>query len=349
MLTPQDILDKKFEKATFGGYDMSLVDDFLERLSEDYTALYKENAILKSKLKVLVEKVEEYRSTEDSMRMALLTAQKMAKEIIEEAKQKGEASLTEINEQAERRKAELEQQLAVEEARLAEAERKTGVFSARVLALIAEEKSFIEQLHDFTVATPHAGVNPIPQAPATAAEPVGAPNLAAVPMESAATDFTTPPVVVEEDLSLEEMESSVGAYLAQEVSRMTAESAAEDNAPFVEDADAQTAAPQDPFEHETKVAEDVDFFKMFDQDHMTAPAEKPAPQAAAAEPQNAIDAIVDEKINIARSISSALGDTEEIKVDVDAFYDDEGAPTTKRPRFDFDDLQFGTNFNDDEV
>ena len=89
MLTPQDITEKKFEKALMGGYEMALVDDFLERLHEDYTALYKDNAVLKSKLKVLVKKVEEYRSTEDSMRMALLTAQKMGNEIVEEAKGKG--------------------------------------------------------------------------------------------------------------------------------------------------------------------------------------------------------------------------------------------------------------------
>ena len=74
MLTPQNIQEQEFNKAVFGGYDMGAVDDFLETVSADYTALYKENAVLKGKLKVLVDKVEEYRSTEDSMRMALLTA-----------------------------------------------------------------------------------------------------------------------------------------------------------------------------------------------------------------------------------------------------------------------------------
>ena len=58
MLTPQDIQNKELTKAVFGGYDMAVVDDFLEEVSVDFAALYKENAILKSKLKVLVEKVE---------------------------------------------------------------------------------------------------------------------------------------------------------------------------------------------------------------------------------------------------------------------------------------------------
>ena len=40
---------------------MMAVDEFLDGLTEDYTALYKENAALKAKLKMLAEKVEEYR------------------------------------------------------------------------------------------------------------------------------------------------------------------------------------------------------------------------------------------------------------------------------------------------
>jgi cell division initiation protein len=86
MLTPQEVQEKKFEKAMFGGYDMASIDDFLEKVTEDYTALYKENAVLKSKLKVLVNTVEEYRSVDEAMRKALLSAQKMAEEKVTEAK-----------------------------------------------------------------------------------------------------------------------------------------------------------------------------------------------------------------------------------------------------------------------
>ena len=64
---------------------MSMVDEFLDILTADYTTLYKENATLKAKMKVLVEKVEEYRSTEDAMRKALMTAQKMADDLVAEA------------------------------------------------------------------------------------------------------------------------------------------------------------------------------------------------------------------------------------------------------------------------
>lgn len=80
MLTPQEVSERAFPKASFGGYNMAQVDEFLDLLTADYTSLYNENAVLKSKMKVLVEKVEEYRATEDAMRKALMTAQRMADE-----------------------------------------------------------------------------------------------------------------------------------------------------------------------------------------------------------------------------------------------------------------------------
>ncbi len=60
MFTPQEIQEQTFSKAVFGGYDMQQVDDFLEPLTEDYITLYKENSVLKAKMKILVEKLEEY-------------------------------------------------------------------------------------------------------------------------------------------------------------------------------------------------------------------------------------------------------------------------------------------------
>ena len=70
MITAQDIREKTFNKARLSGYDMSEVDDFLEEIAEDITAAQKENAVLKSKMKVLVDKIEEYRSNEEALNMA---------------------------------------------------------------------------------------------------------------------------------------------------------------------------------------------------------------------------------------------------------------------------------------
>ena len=66
MLTPQEVSERAFQKASFGGYNMGRVDELPGVLTGDYCALYSENAVLKSKMKVLVDKVEEYRSTEEA-------------------------------------------------------------------------------------------------------------------------------------------------------------------------------------------------------------------------------------------------------------------------------------------
>ena len=88
MFTPQQIDQISFGRSTFGGYDMQQVDEFLEPLTEDYVTLYKENALLKSKMRVLVGKLEEYRKNEASMKDAVLNAQKTCDKMVAEAEAK---------------------------------------------------------------------------------------------------------------------------------------------------------------------------------------------------------------------------------------------------------------------
>ncbi len=88
MITPQDIEQISFSRATFGGYDMQSVDEFLEPLTEDYITIYKENTLLKSKMKLLVSKLEEYRAGEASMKEAMAEAQNTCDRMIKEAEEK---------------------------------------------------------------------------------------------------------------------------------------------------------------------------------------------------------------------------------------------------------------------
>ena len=85
-MTPQDIREKIFEKAVFGGYDMGSVDDFMEEMATELESAQRESATLKAKMKVLVDKIEEYRASEDAMRMTLLSAQKLSAQIESEAR-----------------------------------------------------------------------------------------------------------------------------------------------------------------------------------------------------------------------------------------------------------------------
>jgi cell division initiation protein len=146
MLTPQEVASKEFAKAVFGGYDMAAVDDFLETLTADYTALYKENAILKSKIKVLVEKVEEYRSTDEAMRMALLTAQRLGDEITSEAKKKSEELLAQTEAEIRARFNEMRVKLAEEEERLRRAKEETRRFVQASQEILRQHAGFLERL-----------------------------------------------------------------------------------------------------------------------------------------------------------------------------------------------------------
>ena len=164
MLTPQEITDKVFVKAVFGGYDMTGVDEFLEVLSADYAALYKENAILKSKLKVLVEKVEEYRSTEDAMRMALLTAQRMGEEITLEANKKKEETLRGADIEARNRLSEISERIADEELRLTVAAKETAKFIELSQAIMRKHSEFLTKLEAARRAVrPEPAPAPTPQ------------------------------------------------------------------------------------------------------------------------------------------------------------------------------------------
>ena len=121
MITPQQIEQISFSRATFGGYDMQSVDEFLEPLTEDYITLYKENALLKSKMKVLVGKLEEYRNNEASMKDAIVNAQKTCDMMVKEAEAKCTQMLSEANATAAENIKNSDALIAAEEARVEEA------------------------------------------------------------------------------------------------------------------------------------------------------------------------------------------------------------------------------------
>ena len=147
MFTPQQIDQISFKKATFGGYDMEQVDEFLEPLTEDYVTLYKENALLKSKMRVLVGKLEEYRKNEASMKEAVINAQKTCDKMVMEAEAKCAKMLQNASAAAEpaaeAAPAATDDQIAAENAKVEEA-RKTA--AAKITELQEQLRSCIQAL-----------------------------------------------------------------------------------------------------------------------------------------------------------------------------------------------------------
>ena len=154
MFTPQEVSEKVFPKSSFGagGYAMGAVDEFLDTLTEDYTALYKENVALKAKLKILAEKVEEYRATEDAMRSTLLTAQKMAAKLVQEAQTEKENLLKEAKEQHAAQLAQLEKERHEAEEKLTMARQSLADFVRHGSELCAQQAEFLNSLPEMQLS-----------------------------------------------------------------------------------------------------------------------------------------------------------------------------------------------------
>jgi len=170
VLTPKEVQEKTFPKTAVGGYKLQAVDEFMDPLIDDYTALYKENSVLKSKLRILVEKLEEYRNQELSMKRALLSAQHTADDMIADAQKKAAAILNNAQSSvradvsaneaaaaaaqqearlamaAAQQEARIAEACAQQEARLAELRQEVEAEQARVEQARAAARSFIEAM-----------------------------------------------------------------------------------------------------------------------------------------------------------------------------------------------------------
>lgn len=143
MFTPQQIEEVSFRKATFGGYDMQAVDDFLEPLIQDYMTLYKENALLKSKMRVLVAKLEEYRDNEENLKESARNAQKTCDAMLKETQLKCAKMLQEANQAAAENAKNASAIVAEEQSRVEEARR---LAASKISDLQLQLNNCIEQL-----------------------------------------------------------------------------------------------------------------------------------------------------------------------------------------------------------
>lgn len=94
MITPVDLENKEFKKG-FRGYDIEEVESFLEELIKDYSRIYRENAGLKDKNAILNDSVESYKGMEETMRSAIVSAQRTSEEIIKNAHEQADNIVSE--------------------------------------------------------------------------------------------------------------------------------------------------------------------------------------------------------------------------------------------------------------
>ena len=89
MFTPEEIRQITFEKV-MRGYRPEDVESFLEKIAEEYEAMEQEKKDLEEKLYLLAEKVEQYKSEEESIKVTLINAQRLGESIVSDARVKAD-------------------------------------------------------------------------------------------------------------------------------------------------------------------------------------------------------------------------------------------------------------------
>ncbi len=89
MFTPDEIRQTTFEKV-MRGYRAEDVESFMERIADEFEALENEKKDLEEKLYLLAEKVEQYKSEEESIKITLINAQRLGESIVSDARVKAD-------------------------------------------------------------------------------------------------------------------------------------------------------------------------------------------------------------------------------------------------------------------
>lgn len=191
MLTPVDIENKVFKKAKIGGYDIDDVEDFLEKIIDDYETLYKkaneakdeqlqkvsktdisagtemislENTELKEKVTKLENKVAYYKNLEQGISTTIENAQEESEKIVSQAREEADRILSEAKKEAEgmRAKAEaeakdsikdIEKQVLKQELLLTEKKKQMQIYKIRVKSMLEAQ---IKILDDGEIETDEA-------------------------------------------------------------------------------------------------------------------------------------------------------------------------------------------------
>ena len=145
MLSPGDIRNKSFEKVR-NGYRIEEVQPFLSELAMQIDSLTNERDDLQRKLEILAEKVEQYREDEDSLRAALINAQKLGDSVVRDSKRKAEAIIAQATRKSEEMIADAQTSINRESIALNKMQVEVAKFKSQILSLYKKHIELIQEL-----------------------------------------------------------------------------------------------------------------------------------------------------------------------------------------------------------
>lgn len=170
MLTAKDIREVKFSRS-MGGYKTVEVDEFLDRCADVVEELTAQNDENTRKMQVLAETIVDYRNQEDSIRSALISAQRMSESVIADARKQADDILAAARTEAENMREKAQQDTALELNELNRVKQEVADFKAKLLSIYREHLTLINVLEDAPAVEEEAPVENV-SAPAFSEEPV---------------------------------------------------------------------------------------------------------------------------------------------------------------------------------
>ena len=145
MQSVNEIKNKKFDKSAFG-YRVEDVEEYLNEIITYINTLENEKAETQKKLVVLANKIEEYRNEEDSLRQALLGAQKLADNILKEAKNRAEIMMRDATIKSENIIKNVKEDVKREEIILNKMKREVDAFRSKMLTMYTSHIEMIKSI-----------------------------------------------------------------------------------------------------------------------------------------------------------------------------------------------------------
>ena len=204
MFNANEIRQITFEKVV-RGYRPEDVESFMEKIADEFEALAAEKQEIEGQLYILAERIEQYKTEEESIKATLISAQKLGESIIAESRQKAEAILKDANIRKNDILASAHEEFAMYEENLARIKKETSDFKIHVLSMYKDHIESLSRVPEIK-AEPAAVVEE-EQSAEEAAE-VAAPVTAEEVVEEVAAEQPAEEVAAEEQTIVFEKEAA---------------------------------------------------------------------------------------------------------------------------------------------
>ena len=145
MITPVDLENKEFKKS-FRGYDVEEIETFLSELAKDYARVYRENASMKDKNAMLSDTVENYKEMEETMRSAIISAQRTSEEILRNAHEQADTIIREAKVRAQELMNEADKNIQDLNREAAEIEGRNSLLRAKLRAVLNTYLGMLDEI-----------------------------------------------------------------------------------------------------------------------------------------------------------------------------------------------------------